>query len=46
MNEFTKSKRAFVAKGVTVAAGMHWIYAILFMIMNFNSIGEQGLFFL
>ena len=46
MNEFTKAKRANVAKAYAWAAATHWVIALAFVLMNFNSIGEQGLFFL
>ena len=46
MNEFTKAKRANVAKAYAWAAAMFWVYALAFVLMNFYSIGEQGLFFL
>jgi len=46
MNEFNKTKRAGVAKAWTYCAGMHWIYAVIFVLMRFGSMEAQGLFFL
>ena len=45
MEEFTKARRAMVAKVYAWAAAMHWVFALVFVCMKYDSIGEQGLFF-